>query len=131
MKGVIRLAGDCFASCGDDEHVLVWRTNFDRPKRARQSRVEADPTIQPLCAPNAARAPIHLEPPLPSEASTDALQTCDRSMADGRDPIVAALQRVMGQLAIVEERLTVTEDRISRLNDDKVKRDSKQPLSIL
>lgn len=134
--------GDYFASGGDDEHVLVWRTNFDRP-HVTPSAAPQTPAQGPASqsarriAPQPVTAP---KPPQPTagrlalakagKSSQQRALTCEllppacpeASGNGAADPVAATLQHVVGQLdvisstmAIVEERLTLTEDRVRRM----------------
>jgi len=122
-------AGDFFASCGADQQAMVWRTNFDL------FDPEADPRAPTRsCAPT---APALDEPPAPLRARSTQSESAQPSVAQRGlevNPLFAksqlsnasvqgsTLDQVVGQLdilaqtiALLEQRLTISEAKNIRL----------------
>lgn len=143
--------GDYFASGGDDEHILVWKTNMDssasqvskekeKSSRTRsqgpakyQLPAHSDKPQPPASAPLLNSKLYHQQEfqkqsllggrhPNPVPIRPDKHVSAGvpvRKLHDVADPVSTMLQHVVGQLdvvaatlALMENRLTVTEDRI-------------------
>ena len=126
--------GDFFASSGVDMQAMVWRANIGPSGPSPLSAATATPTPTP---PSSARLPAPAKlptpaappppppPPLPRPppSATSGVKAAAVEPANvGSAPLAAALEQVVGQLevlaqtvALLEQRLSVGEERTHRL----------------
>ncbi|KAL6764567.1 centriole proteome protein [Haematococcus lacustris] len=141
LGGAFSPAGDYFASAGADEQVMVWKTNFDRcledcvmPGISRAGQSPLGGSSQALMPPGS-RAPAAASSrssfnhsPLPQQQQQLAegqVRPASANTAGGLpDSLAATLQHIVGQLdvltqtmAMLDERLTMNEDRVRRMDD--------------
>ncbi|KAF7693024.1 hypothetical protein HF521_008340 [Silurus meridionalis] len=139
--------GEHFASGGSDEQVMVWKTNFpaegygDMLKRQKRndapvqapdiSRVSKKPDVSHLrssltprssCRPEAHHVSTH---PKPDQSDHSNLSNSDTPMSP---TLTTTLQHIVGQLdvltqtvAILEQRLTLTEDKLKKCVENQCK----------
>ena len=129
-------AGDFFASGGTDQQALVWKTNFDQfTLRPESAETLAAPDIsagqpaapakvaaaaappKPVAPPPKPQPAAYMPPPPPKPQPAPT-----GSAAEGSGDLAGTLEQVVGQLeilaqtvALLEQRLTLSEDRNARL----------------
>jgi centriolar protein POC1 len=132
-------AGDYFSSAGADEQVMVWKTNFDSfledtvvpiaqkqqfSSSAAPTKLSSIPAQSPSPAPasiaNASAAPKEPAPAI-QEYVYEAPPALN--LSDLPDSLSATLQHIVGQLdvltqtvALLDERLTMNEDRVRAMD---------------
>ncbi|CAI8017390.1 POC1 centriolar protein homolog A [Geodia barretti] len=118
-------SGEFFSSVGADEQVLVWRTNFDsldhgeilRARRKRPAPSSHRHHSHDLPPPHTLTQPTHQEEddegPVPQTTPLEAT-TVSPELSNTLQHIVGQLDILTQTMSILEERLTVTEDKIMR-----------------
>ena len=137
-------AGDYFSSAGADEQVMVWKTNFDTfledtvvPIAHKDQSSHQTPISLPAPAPAPAPVPASIaksawveDAPVSKPTPTPAVQEYvyeappPLNLSDLPDSLSATLQHIVGQLdvltqtvALLDERLTMNEDRVFGLTN--------------
>lgn len=138
LAGAFSPAGDYFSSAGADEQVMVWKTNFDAfledtvvPIAQKQQPSQAtDPNRLSTAPAPAPPAPMSIAaPPAPNQPAPSVQEYVYEAppalnLSDLPDSLSATLQHIVGQLdvltqtvALLDERLTMNEDRVRAIDN--------------
>ncbi|KFQ22945.1 POC1 centriolar protein A, partial [Merops nubicus] len=117
-------AGDFFASGGSDEQVMVWKTNFDAADygdvlKTQKSGTSVDGTHHPLVEMDFG---IHLTKTKTQDSGRN------HEQQEEETSLTSTLEHIMGQLdvltqtvSILEQRLTLTEDKLKECLENQQK----------
>ncbi|NXL83228.1 POC1A protein, partial [Alectura lathami] len=117
-------AGDYFASGGSDEQVMVWRTNFDAADygevlKTQKSGASVNGTQHNLVETDCG---VHLNKTKTQDSGrTHEQQEEDTSLANALEHIMGQLDVLTQTVSILEQRLTLTEDKLKECLENQQK----------
>ncbi|NXJ99721.1 POC1A protein, partial [Corythaixoides concolor] len=117
--------GDLFASGGSDEQVMVWKTNFDAADygdvlKTQKSGISVDGTHHTLQS--EMDCDVHLKKTKPQDSDrSHAQQEEETSLANTLEHIVGQLDVLTQTVSILEQRLTLTEDKLKECLENQQK----------
>ncbi|KAK1206073.1 POC1A protein, partial [Pygoscelis papua] len=117
--------GDFFASGGSDEQVMVWKTNFDAADygdvlKTQKSGTSVDGTHHTLQS--EMDCGVHLKKTKPQDSGRNhAQQDEETSLANTLEHIMEQLDVLTQTVSILEQRLTLTEDKLKECLENQQK----------